>query len=325
MLNGILLIDKPKRLTSYKVVEKIVRKFRIKKAGHLGTLDPLATGLLPICLNEATKIVRFLINGDKEYEGTLLLGVVTDTGDMEGKLIKEDRNFELTEAQIRSALKKFTGTYLQTPPMYSAVKQDGKKLYKLAREGKKVERKKRKVTISSLEMVSFTMLERKPHQGFLKGFTSPKLRFRVACSKGTYIRSLANDIGEELGCGATLSELRRTRVGQFSIQDAKPLEEILKEESIENYLIDVKTALRELPNLTIKNSFVETILSGTPIYKEAISNRDFKLDKEFMVKVSSEDGQLLCIAKCIRGEKDFEKLAPNGIVFNHIRVFSTSM
>ena len=151
MLNGILLIDKLRGLSSYKVVEKISRRFHINKAGHLGTLDPMATGLLPICLNEATKIVQFLIDKDKEYEGTLLLGVVTDTGDMEGKVIKvsdstsrktrkENKNVKLSEAQIKTAFKKFTGTYLQTPPMHSAIKQNGKRLYKIAREGKEVER-----------------------------------------------------------------------------------------------------------------------------------------------------------------------------------------
>lgn len=322
MLSGIVLVDKPKGLTSFKVVEKIKRHFSLGKVGHLGTLDPMATGLLPVCINEATKVVRFLIGSDKEYEGTFLLGMVTDTGDVEGELIKENRNPEVTEAQIKSAFKKFTGTYLQTPPMYSAVKQDGKRLYKLAREGKEVRRKKRKVNISSLELISFTLLERKPHQSILEGFTYPKVQFKVACSKGTYIRTLVNDIGEELGCGATLSELRRTKVGTFSIQDAKPLEEIVEEENIVNYLIDIKTALGEMPNLKIKGTFAETARAGTPIYKEAILNRDFKLDKGLIVKVLSEDSELLSVAKCIRKEKDLEKLAANGVVFNHIRVFS---
>ncbi len=309
MLNGILLVDKPKGVTSYKVVEKITRKFRIKKAGHLGTLDPMATGLLPVCFNEATKIVQFFIEKDKEYEGTLLFGKVTDTGDIEGKVVKENKNVKVSEAQIKSAFKKFTGTYLQTPPMHSAIKQNGKKLYKLAHKGKEVQRKKREVTIYSLRFIP-----------------TPKplvWKFTVACSKGTYIRSLVNDIREELGCGAVLTDLRRTKVGNFSIKGAKPLEKILAKETInKDYLIDIKDGLKELPTLKVKDDFLRTTLSGTPIYKEAISDRDFKLTKELIVKVLSEDGQLISVARCIRDEKALEKLADNGIVFNHIRVFS---
>ena len=311
MLNGILLVDKPKGLTSYKVVEKIVRKFHIEKAGHLGTLDPMATGLLPVCLNEATKIVQFFIDKDKEYEGTLLLGKVTDTGDIEGKVIKETPKFKVSEAQVKSAFKKFTGTYLQTPPMHSAIKQNGKKLYKLAHKGKEVERKKREITIYSLKINSFNQ---------------SKAGFTVACSKGTYIRSLVNEIGEELGCGATLSDLRRTKVGDFSIKDAKPLEKILTKETIDkDYLIDIKEGLKELPTLTVKNDSLRIIFSGTPIYKEAISDKDFELKKELIVKVLSEDGQLISVSRCIRDEKDLAKLAQNGIVFNHMRVFSTNL
>lgn len=320
MLNGILLVDKPKGLISYKVVEKIIRRFHIEKAGHLGTLDPMATGLLPICLNPATKIVQFLIEKDKEYEGTLLLGIVTDTGDMEGKVIKETKNVKVSEAKIKAALKKFTGTYLQTPPMHSAIKQNGKKLYQLAREGKNVERKKREVTIYSLALLEISRPEASVKS--LTGSNSPTLKFTVACSKGTYIRSLVNDIGEELGCGATLTDLRRTKVGNFSIKDAKPLEKILQKESIKDYLIDIKTALKELPNLILKSDFVKGALCGTPVYKEAILERDFKLNKGLIVKVLSENDQLISVARCIREEKDLEKLAQNGIVFNHVRVFS---
>ncbi|MFH1548200.1 MAG: tRNA pseudouridine(55) synthase TruB [Candidatus Omnitrophota bacterium] len=314
MLNGILLIDKPKGLTSYKVVEKVTRNFHIKKAGHLGTLDPMATGLLLVCLNEATKIVQFMMNKDKEYEATLLLGTVTDTGDITGKTIKENKKFEVSQAQIRTAFKKFTGTYLQTPPMHSAIKQNGKKLYKLAHKGEEIERKKRKITVYSLK-INF--------------FSKTKIKFTVACSKGTYIRSLVSDIGEELGCGATLADLRRTKVGNFSIKNAKPLEELLeptfgeadKKGNIKDYLIDIKIGLTDLPELKIKNDFLKDTFCGTPIYKKTISDRDFKLSKGLIVKVLSENGQLISVSKCIRDEEDIEKLAQNGIVFNHMRVF----
>lgn len=305
-------MDKPKGVTSYKVVEKIARKFHIKKAGHLGTLDPMATGLLPVCINEATKIVQFFIDKDKEYEGTLLLGKVTDSGDITGKVIKENKNVKVSGGRIKDAAKKFTGTYLQTPPMHSAIKQNGKKLYKLAHKGKEIEIKKRKVTIYSLE---FTPTP----NTLVWGFT-------VACSKGTYIRSLVNDIGKELGCGAVLTDLRRTKVGNFSIKDAKPLEKILAKKTIEkDCLIDIKEGLKKLPTLKVKKDFLITTFSGTPIYKEAIADRDFELSKGLIVKALSEDGQLISVAKCIRDEKDLAKLAANGIVFNHIRVFSMSI
>ncbi|HIE43690.1 MAG TPA: tRNA pseudouridine(55) synthase TruB, partial [Candidatus Omnitrophica bacterium] len=270
MVNGIILIDKPKGLTSYKVVEKLVRKFHLKKAGHLGTLDPAATGLLPVCLNEATKIVQFFINKDKEYEGTMLLGIVTDTGDMEGKIVKECKALKATENQIHALFRKFTGKYFQTPPMYSAIKRDGKRLYSLAREGKQIERKKREGTIYSLKILCFS---------------PPEVKFKVACSKGTYLRSLVNDIGKDLGCGATLKDLRRTKVGDFSIENAKSLKEILEKDNLEDYLIDINSALKGLPQVTVKADFVRKALSGTPLYKVAISNKDFKLHKGLTVKV----------------------------------------
>ena len=322
MLNGILLIDKPKGLSSYKTVEKITRKFRIKKAGHLGTLDPMATGLLPICINEATKAVQFLIDKDKEYEGTLLLGKVTDTGDLEGKVLKEDKKVKVSEAQIKSAFKKFTGTYLQTPPMHSAIKQNGKRLYKIARRGKEVERKKRKVSIYSLTPLEISRPGATVKS--LMGVDLPCVKFRVTCSKGTYIRNLVKDIGEELGCGATLAGLRRTKAGDFSIKKAKKLDVILDKKNIENYLIDIKTGLGKMPNIKVKNSFLKVASCGTPVYKEAISSRNFKLNKGLIVKVLSQNGELISVARCIRDEKDLAKLAANGIVFNHIRVFKPS-
>jgi len=306
MLDGILLVDKPPGITSFKVVEEIRQKFFRGKVGHLGTLDPLATGLLPICLGEATKIAQFMLIKDKEYEGTFLLGITTDTGDREGKVIKEQKDFKVKEEQIRTAFKKFTGTYLQTPPMYSAIKHEGKRLYQLAREGKEVERKKRKVTIYSLEMVSFS---------------PPEIGFKVVCSKGTYIRSLVNDIGEDLGGGATLKDLRRTSVGDFSIEDAPSLKELLEKKSIDDYLVDMKTALKEFPTLTVKSYFARLLSEGHPVPKAAIARRDFKLKKGLIIKVLCEDGGLCSIAKCRIEEEEFANLAPYHPVFRHIRVF----
>lgn len=301
-------MDKPKGVTSYKVVEKISRKFRIK-AGHLGTLDPMATGLLPVCINEALKIVQFLIDKDKEYEGTLLLGKVTDSGDLEGKVLKENKKVKVSPTQIKSVAQKFTGTYSQIPPMRSAIKQNGKRLYQIARKGKEIKRKGREVAIYSLQITP----TKKPLIW----------KFKVVCSKGTYIRSLAEDIGNELGCGAVLTELRRTKVGNFSVEDAKPLEKLLSKENLEQkFLIDIKTALKELPEVKVKNSFLKHTFCGTPIYKVAIFDRNFELNKGLVAKIVSIDGQIVSVAKCIRDEKDLEKLADNGIVFNHIRVFN---
>ncbi len=210
----VLLIDKPLRWTSFDVVQKIRNQIKIKKVGHAGTLDPLATGLLIICTGKFTKQINEYMAKEKEYTGTFTLGATTPTYDLES----EPCNFlpidTITEEKIIAATRKFTGEILQVPPAHSAIKIDGKRVYELARQGKEVKIEPRKVTITEFEITSVEL---------------PVVSFRVVCSTGTYIRSLAQDIGQVLGCGAYLSSLCRTRIGEFTLQAAQSMEGFLEE------------------------------------------------------------------------------------------------
>ena len=212
---GILLVDKPKGITSHDVVDRVRRIFRIKKVGHAGTLDPMATGLMIILIGKATKVSQYMMSMDKEYTGTMKLGEETDSQDAEGEILVTKEVPELTEEQVRAEMKAFLGDQYQTPPMFSAKKVNGQKLYKLARQGKTVQREPRVINISKFEMTSFSL---------------PEISFLVGCSKGAYIRTIAHDLGQKLGCGAHLNVLRRTGIGQFRIEQADTLE-VLKEAS----------------------------------------------------------------------------------------------
>lgn len=211
MKQGILLVDKPTGMTSHDVVSRVRRVLGIKKVGHAGTLDPLATGLLIILVGSATKLFDKFSGHDKAYQSTLILGRLTDTGDTQGKILAEKDATSLTEAQIQSAFASFRGDSEQLPPMFSAVKHKGKKLYELARKGLTVERQARPIQIHYLE------IDRIDH---------PNIEFTLECSKGTYVRQLAMDIGDKLGCGACISQIRRTKVGAFDLNQAVALEDI---------------------------------------------------------------------------------------------------
>ena len=206
--SGILLVDKPQGPTSHDMVDAIRRKFGIKSVGHCGTLDPMATGLLIIVVGKATRLSERLMGEDKEYEGTLTLGVTTDSQDAEGEKLSEKEVPSLTEEEIREIFHQFKGDILQIPPMVSAKKIGGVPLYKLARKGKEVERKPRLVHIYRIEILRFAL---------------PEVDFRVMCTKGTYIRTICYDVGEKIGCGGHLSRLRRTQSGQFRVENATPL------------------------------------------------------------------------------------------------------
>lgn len=208
-MNGFIIIDKPAGITSHDVVSRVRRILGTKKVGHTGTLDPFATGVLPVAVNDGTKAIPFLDEGFKCYEALMRLGVVTDTLDMTGKVLSEADCSAVDRSSLEMALIRFTGVISQVPPMFSAIKRDGQPLYKLARQGQDVERAARRVEIRSLELLSFA---------------PPFVELRVRCSRGTYIRSLADDIGADLGCGAALQELRRTASGPFEISAALSLE-----------------------------------------------------------------------------------------------------
>jgi tRNA pseudouridine55 synthase len=228
-LEGVLLVDKPTDHTSHDVVARLRRKLQMKRIGHAGTLDPMATGLLIMLIGKATKISQYLISLDKEYEGTVELGKVTDSQDAQGQVMETKPVPALTEAELRAAMQGFLGDQYQTPPMYSAIKIDGVPLYKSARKGEEVEREPRFIRVSNFELTRFGL---------------PAFDFRLRCSKGTYVRTIAHDLGQRLGCGAHLAALRRTATDRFHVAQALTLDEIekLSLPEIDRRLIPVREA-----------------------------------------------------------------------------------
>lgn len=246
-----LLLDKPPGLSSNAALQKARWLFNAEKAGHTGTLDPMATGLLPLCLGEATKFSSTLLDADKTYEATVKLGVMTDTCDAEGRILAT-HPVNVTEAEVRAILTRFTGAIAQVPPMHSALKRDGKPLYELARQGVEVEREARQVTIHAIELLAWH---------------GDSFELRVACSKGTYIRTLAADIGSALGCGAHLAALRRTRVGTLDIAEAVTLDaiEALPAAARDCLLQSPDALLARLPAVQLSAQETVRVLQGQAI------------------------------------------------------------
>lgn len=257
-VHGILLLDKRLGVSSNKALQEVRRLFDANKAGHTGSLDPLATGLLPLCFGEATKVSALMLDDNKRYEVVVQLGVMTDTGDAEGVVIEIKPVPMLSIDEIQACLRDFTGEIDQIPPMYSALKHNGKKLYELAREGKTIERKARRINIFELKLLSYYDAEREyPNQLILEVF----------CSKGTYIRSLAEDIGHSLGCGGTVSALRRLEAGQFNIEDAKSIEQLTAMSEVDLYasLINVDKPLESIPDIRLSDEQAIAVKYGQAI------------------------------------------------------------
>ncbi len=258
-VNGILLLDKPAGLSSNQALQKVKWLFRAQKAGHTGNLDLPATGLLPICFGEATKMTTFLLDADKTYVADVRLGINTSTLDASGEIVKTRPVPSYDRKDLEKVLERFRGRIIQIPPMYSALKHQGEPLYKLAREGKEVERKERVQQIHHLEASNLSE----------NGFT-----IKVSCSKGTYIRTLAEDIGEELGCGAHVLTLRRTRVGCFNIDKASTLDEIEqkdgKVEELDSLLLPVDAGLGSLPAVGLGEETAFYFLNGQRVMVPAI-------------------------------------------------------
>ena len=249
MVNGIINIYKEAGFTSHDVVAKLRGIVKQKKIGHTGTLDPDATGVLPVCLGNATKLCDMLTDKSKEYEAFMQLGVTTDTQDMSGKVL-ENKQVSCTQEEAREAVLSFIGEYDQIPPMYSAIKVNGKKLYELARNGIEIERKPRRVEISHIEILECSL---------------PEIHFRVSCSKGTYIRALCADIGDKLGCGAAMKSLIRTRVGTFVIEEAWKLSEVEKmvaEGKLLEHVIAPDRVFMEYPKVKVKSVFEKALANG---------------------------------------------------------------
>lgn len=244
-IHGILLLDKHLGISSNHALQQVKRLFNANKLGHTGSLDPIATGLLPLCFGEATKVSAMLLDAHKRYQVLVKLGTTTETGDTEGKVIAEKVVPKLTQQDIKVCLQSFTGKIEQIPPMYSALKYKGRKLYELAREGKTIERKARRINIFELKLLQAT---------------ANSLTLEVFCSKGTYIRSLAEDIGDKLGCGGTVAALRRTQVGQFKLEEALTFEHLrqMDKNELMNCLLEVDKSLENIP--AIKLSAQQAIL-----------------------------------------------------------------
>ena len=253
-VNGILLLDKPQGLSSNKALQQVKNLYKAAKAGHTGSLDPLATGVLPLCFGEATKVSAFLLDADKRYQVRIKLGETTTTADAEGDVL-QSRSFDaVTQSQIDQALESFTGPQQQLPPMFSAVKHQGERLYKLARQGMEVERKPRDITIYELNQLAFDL---------------PYLDLDVSCSKGTYVRTLAEDIGEFLGCGAHVAQLRRTAVGGFT-GESLPLEQLeaVAEQglsALDELLLPMDIALGDWPAIDLNSDLEFYIRQGQPV------------------------------------------------------------
>lgn len=282
MIHGIINVYKEKGFTSHDVVAKLRGIVGQKKIGHTGTLDPDATGVLPVCLGKATKLCDLLTDKNKTYEAVLLLGKTTDTQDITGEVLEEKSTEALTEEKVREAIEGFIGDYEQIPPMYSALKVNGKKLYELAREGKVIERKARPVKILDIQILEIDL---------------PKVRMEVSCSKGTYIRTLCHDIGEKLGCGGCMESLIRTRVSTFRIEDAKTLDEIetLKQEGkLAELLVPIDAMFSSYPKITVKDDWKAFAKNGNPLdlkmLKEACGQ-----DEETQVRLYDESGKFIAI------------------------------
>ena len=258
-VDGILVLDKPMGVTSNRALQGVKHLYNAAKAGHTGSLDPLATGVLPLCLGEATKFSQYLLDADKAYQSTFVLGSVTDTGDAEGKVLEERDASGLSEGDVVAALRQFEGEIEQIPSMFSAIKKDGQPLYKLARQGLEVERKPRLVVIKELQLRAF------------RGGDRPEVDIYMECTKGTYVRSLAEDLGRVLGCGAFVSVLRRTRSGPFSIEDsiAPGALEAIRDtggfDAIDALLLPADAALGELPLVSLSESGGFYIRQGQPV------------------------------------------------------------
>ena len=249
-LNGVLVLDKPKDLSSTEAVERIKRSLKIRKAGHGGTLDPFATGVLPICLGKGTKIAQFILGGDKVYEGAFELGIVTDTYDLTGKVVEKNPVPDLSEEEIQRAMAEFLGEIEQVPPPYSAAKYKGRPLYKWARKGIKVEKNPKKVEILEFK---------------LQKIEHSLVYFKIHCSKGTYVRSLIHELGQRLGCGAVLVDLRRVRKGPFTIEEAMTLEEVeelFREGRLEERIKSPAKALEFIPAVTVSAATAQSIRQG---------------------------------------------------------------
>lgn len=285
-MNGVLLVNKDKGITSHSAISKVKRILNVKKIGHAGTLDPLATGLLVVMLGSATKLSNYLMAEEKEYVAEILIGQSTDTLDSEGNILEEKEVLE--ELNVDEALKSFLGKSMQVPPMFSAIKQKGKKLYELARKGIEVEREPREIEIFEIERISEVVKK--------DGFVS--FSFRVIASKGTYIRTLCEDIGKYLGYPAHMVNLKRIKIGNLKLEDASSISEI---ESGDYKLIKMQAALKNYKIIEVDNKIANLIKNGVTLYENQVNSKDETV-------VFTYNDELIGIYKNIDGKYKAERV-----------------
>jgi tRNA pseudouridine55 synthase len=309
-MKGVVIVDKPAGITSHDAVDRVRKLIGERKAGHTGTLDPMATGVLPVCVGEATKIASFLSGDDKVYEATMRLGVRTDTQDMTGQVLTEQEP-RATDSDVKAMLAAFAGTITQVPPQYSAVKVRGKALYKWARKGIRVEPPAREVEIREI---------------LLRGIELPRVRFTVTCSKGTYIRTLCADMGDRLGCGAALEQLRRTRSGIFREEDAVGLDGDSDEgirAKLEQGLIPMNRALPGLRDIVIPPLLEQKLAKGHQPDCEGLAALQIpSLAAADVVKFISGEGRLVALARMLVSAGEIPSLPPGVQAARILRVFN---
>lgn len=288
-LSGVLVVDKPSGPTSFDVVRRVRGLLKVKKAGHTGTLDPIATGVLPVCIGDATKIQGFITEADKEYEACVRLGVSTETQDAAGKVTAERPVPPLAREDLQRTLATFLGEIEQLPPMHSARKVGGKRLYELARKGEEVERERRKVTIDELDLIDWR---------------PPDLIIHVRCSRGTYVRTLAHDLGEKLGCGGHLRWLRRTRTGPFTLDEAVGLDTLMelvhqgKRDEIAARLVPMREALASMPEIQLPARYARSVSFGHPLdIGDLRTLRAPPFPRGRRVRLIAPEGDLLAVAE----------------------------
>jgi tRNA pseudouridine55 synthase len=309
-LSGVLNVNKPEGMTSHDVVDVVRRLLKVRRVGHTGTLDPRATGVLPLCVGRATRIAQFLTQADKEYLIDMRLGITTDTLDADGKVQSQTDDIAVDPVKLQEVLKGFVGEIQQVPPLFSAKKHRGERLYRLARRGETVEREPIRVKIYELTFLSLDL---------------PFVRFRVSCSKGTYARALCDDIGRALGCGAHLHALTRIRSGRFLLEDALTLEQIrriVEEGRIREVLIPVAEALAHLPAVRVHPESSRTVLQGGGMVAATLLNFPPEVEKGDLVRVLGYRRQLLSLAEATVAGREFAAADSRRVVLRPVRVLA---
>ncbi len=309
-LSGVLNINKPEGMTSHDVVDVVRRLLKMRRVGHTGTLDPRAIGVLPICVGRATRIAQFLTQADKEYLITMRLGISTDTLDADGKIVSQTDDITVDPVKLQEILKSFIGEIKQVPPLFSAKKYRGERLYRLARRGETVERAPITVKIYDLTFLSLDL---------------PFVRFRVSCSKGTYARALCDDIGRALGCGAHLYALTRIRSGHFLVQNALTLDQlaqIVEEGRIREVLIPLGEALVHLPAVRVHPESSRAVVQGGGTVAAELLSFPSEVEKGDLVRVLGYRRQLLSVAEATVAGREFAAADPRRVVLRPVRVLA---